>query len=310
MKRLSINDIAKASLRTGKRAYLSLAIGIFLSIFLVTTVFMSAWSVYLDIQEEEARRFGRQDFLLKEGDVSDERLMSEGHFEALGHVYVNAFVGETDRTVGWYDEAAAEIIYRQVIEGRMPEKAGEIALERSVLEEMRKGGEVGDVIHLPLTPVDGVQEERTFTLVGILDERTSEWNLFYSDGDIPFPSALISPEEPGFLSGRKVIHRVMTLASGWEGDVLRYWTTQDNGEHGNLFGCLYTINTWGGFERRWENMQQEINSTPFLLALISMATLMIAFIGIALLIEGSQDLISRYIYKKTSNAYYVEFEKD
>ena len=39
MKRLSINDIAKASLRTGKRAYLSLAIGIFLSIFLVTSMF-------------------------------------------------------------------------------------------------------------------------------------------------------------------------------------------------------------------------------------------------------------------------------
>ena len=40
------------------------------------------------------------------------------------------------------------------------------------------------------------------------------------------------------------------------------------------------------------------------------ALLLMRIIGIALLIEGSQDLISRYIYKKTSNAYYVEFEKD
>ena len=33
-------------------------------------------------------------------------------------------------------------------------------------------------------------------------------------------------------------------------------------------------------------------------------------VGIALLIEGVQNLISRYAYKKTSEAYFVEFEKE
>jgi len=40
------------------------------------------------------------------------------------------------------------------------------------------------------------------------------------------------------------------------------------------------------------------------------ALLLMRIIGIALLIEGVQDLISRYAYKKTSEAYYVEFEKE
>lgn len=40
------------------------------------------------------------------------------------------------------------------------------------------------------------------------------------------------------------------------------------------------------------------------------ALLLMRIIGIALLIEGTQNLVSRYIYKKTSDAYYVEFEKE
>lgn len=38
------------------------------------------------------------------------------------------------------------------------------------------------------------------------------------------------------------------------------------------------------------------------------ALLLMRIIGVALLVEGVQDLISRYAYKKTSEAYFVEFE--
>lgn len=40
------------------------------------------------------------------------------------------------------------------------------------------------------------------------------------------------------------------------------------------------------------------------------ALLLMRIVGIALLIEGIQNLISRYAYKKTSEAYFVEFKKD
>lgn len=39
------------------------------------------------------------------------------------------------------------------------------------------------------------------------------------------------------------------------------------------------------------------------------ALLLMRIVGIALLIEGIQNLISRYAYKKTSEAYFVEFEE-
>lgn len=40
------------------------------------------------------------------------------------------------------------------------------------------------------------------------------------------------------------------------------------------------------------------------------ALLLMRIVGIALLIEGIQDLISHYAYKKAKDAYYIEFEKD
>ena len=42
----------------------------------------------------------------------------------------------------------------------------------------------------------------------------------------------------------------------------------------------------------------------------STALLLMRIIGIALLIEGVQNLISRYAYKKTSEAYFVQFEEE
>lgn len=38
--------------------------------------------------------------------------------------------------------------------------------------------------------------------------------------------------------------------------------------------------------------------------------MLMRIIGVALLIEGVQDLISHYAYKKTSEAYYIEFQED
>ena len=42
----------------------------------------------------------------------------------------------------------------------------------------------------------------------------------------------------------------------------------------------------------------------------STALLLMRIIGVALLIEGAQDLVSRYAYKKTSEIYFAEFRDD
>ena len=98
----------------------------------------------------------------------------------------------------------------------MPEKAGEIAMERSAMLAVREDGQwqLGDQVTLNLTPIDGVEEQRTFTLVGVLAEQSSSLSISQR-GSIPFvsgfPAILVSPEEPAFSSGRTVLHRLMTL---------------------------------------------------------------------------------------------------
>ena len=137
MKRLSINDIAKASLRGGKRAYLSLAVGIFLSIFLITGVAVTADCFYAAKQVRTARDVGYQNFfLLDDTNTTDSELMESGMFESIGHVYVTSCVADTTRYLGYYDETGEALLNRRMEAGRMPEKAGEIAAERSALENL------------------------------------------------------------------------------------------------------------------------------------------------------------------------------
>ena len=146
MKRLTINRIAAASLRTGKRAYVSLAVGIFLSIFLVTSMCLGVQGFYLAWERAEQEQQGRQEIILMENEVTDTRLMSEGHFDELGHVYVTAQIEKTGKYVGYYDETAADMLAHRCMEGRMPERAGEIALERSIIEQSRLNIEIGDEV--------------------------------------------------------------------------------------------------------------------------------------------------------------------
>ncbi|MBQ2956847.1 MAG: FtsX-like permease family protein [Clostridia bacterium] len=243
MKRLSINDIAKASLRTGKRAYLSLAIGIFLSIFLVTSMFFGVQGIFLAQEKERHENNGCQDIILMENPVTDERLMSDGHFAELGHAYVTAEIDETGKYIGYYDETAQDILSLRCMEGRMPEKPGEIALERRLIEQQRMEIEVGDRVTLPLRPVDGAAEEREFTLVGILNERSERLNTS-EEYPSQIPAAVIHPDEPLFATGRVSMIRIMTISEKYSPKAtILAWTRLPDGSRGNLFNDFYVYDS-------------------------------------------------------------------
>jgi len=287
MKRLSINDIAKASLRTGKRAYLSLAIGIFLSIFLVTSMFFGVQGIYLAQERVRQEKNGRQEIILMENEVTDERLMSERHFAELGHAYVTAEIAETGKYIGYYDETAQDILSLRCMEGRMPEKPGEIALERSVIEQQRMKAEVGDRVTLALKPVDGAAEEREFILVGILNERserleTDPMSLFESiEHPSQIPAAVIHPDEPQFATGRVSMIRILTI-SEWCSleEVILAWTRLSNGARGNLFDDFYVYDS--GITMRTHDL--EGLTTVYLTNYLSVQSILVILMAISLLI--------------------------
>lgn len=217
------SSMARARLRHARKEYWGLIIGIFLSLFLAAAACLSIQGVFLAQMQKIRQTIGSWTaYLLDWADCSDQELREMEVFDQIGHVYVQASITDMDIYLGYSDEAADGLFPRRVLEGRLPERSGEIALEQGAL--IAGGGEeswrLGDTVSLNLTPVDGLAEQREFTLVGILaDQATAilprflvhspEENLLVSG----FPAGLLSPEEQ-FSTGRLAVHRIMDSLPG------------------------------------------------------------------------------------------------
>ena len=217
MKRLTINHIARANLKQNRRAYLGMAIGIFMAVFLAATLCLSVQGVLARRAEDKAEKFGRMDvFTINDNDMSDEEMLQTGFFQSdIGHVYVTAEIPDISVAIGFYDETAFTLMNHTLTEGRMPEIPGEIALEQSALDRLRTESALGDTIALTVTPPDGLPEERTYTIVGILSEQTlyldTSAHVSFGSGTGLWPAILTCAEEPGFVSGNMTIHRLFML---------------------------------------------------------------------------------------------------
>ena len=174
MKRLTLNRVAKANLRVNQKAYISLFAGILLAVYLATATCLCAWGTVRGHEEQMAEKVGWMDmFLIGDTGATDEQLRETGYFRQIGHVTVNATAEESQVCAGYYDETAEKLMNRRLRDGRMPEKAGEIAIEQSALIRLGLDKAVtGDTVTLRMHPVRGITEDKTFTITGILTEQT------------------------------------------------------------------------------------------------------------------------------------------
>ena len=223
MKRLTMNQVARANLRHNRKAYLSLAIGIFLAVYLACTAVLCIAGTLEANDAKMARKVGWADSVLRfNSSITTNALRRTGFFDKIGHVYVTAAVGDSNVFIGSYDETADKLLYRQCTQGRMPGKTGEIAAEQSALDKLGlEDAQVGDIVTWQLKPfgvVDEHYEEREFTLVGILTEQSNsfvEMMLTDMQGTTnQFPAILTHPDEPGCQYGTRCVHWVMTNRPG------------------------------------------------------------------------------------------------
>ena len=222
MKKLSYSSMATARLRVNKRQYVSLAIGVFLAIFLVTVIFFSAQGFLLAKLAETESTVGSLDaFLMDAPEITDDQLLKTELFTQVGRVMITASLDQSDTYLGWYDDTAVSHMNRSFVAGGFPEKAGEIAVEQGTLLslDLERDWQIGGSVELTLTPIDGIPETRNFTLVGILVDQVDKLDFskqsHYSKECIrKFPALLVSSEEPSFQTGRAVIHRTFTKPTG------------------------------------------------------------------------------------------------
>lgn len=217
MKRLTMNQVAAASLKANKKAYFSLAIGIFLAVYLCSASVLGAYGSIKANEQKIIERVGYADgLILNCASVSDETVKNSGFFSRVGKVFVTAQIDKTGQYVGYYDEEAQALLPRTMREGRMPENPGEIALEESALSQLRQELQVGDSVTWTMRPLAGLPEERTYTLVGVLADQStymeSYGTMYSSHGTPEWPNALVYAGDTPFQAGDPAVHRVITYA--------------------------------------------------------------------------------------------------
>ena len=215
MKMLNFSGMAAARLKSNKRGYRSLAIGVFLSIFLITTFVFGVYGIFNAQLHNRQEKVGIADMVVLDNEIiNDEKLMELGSFDRLGHAYVTGTVEGSSLYLGYYDTTGAELLCLSPTAGRLPENPGEIAMEPSALEVLELKKTVGDTVALSVIPVDGVAETRTFTIVGFLPERSQNLDVVDHSGLNQFPAIVTCEAEPSFATGRVGIHRIMGLKDG------------------------------------------------------------------------------------------------
>ncbi len=291
MKMLTFSGMAAARLKANKRGYLSLAIGVFLSIFLITTFVFGVYGIVNAQLHNRQEKVGVVDMVVLDNEImNDEKLMELGSFDRLGHAYVTGSVEGSSLHLGYYDAVGAELLCLSPTAGRLPENPGEIALEPSALEVLELEKAIGDTVELSIIPVDGVVEDRTFTIVGFLPEKSQHLDVVDKPGVNQFPAIVTCETEPTFATGRVGIHRVMGLQAGVSlGTALgRFWERYMRPElvtamYGLTITAKQTV-TYSAGEMLWAD--RELMDLISMAAVLAGALILSCGIGISGAMDG------------------------
>ncbi|MBE5767219.1 MAG: FtsX-like permease family protein [Clostridiales bacterium] len=226
--------MAFGSLGAQKKRYFTLASGILLAIFFASTMIWSGWSIFKSMQAANIARIGSQDAALLDSQETAATLLESGLAERAGEIWILGEIAsstEADASrapVAMFDTAAMEISPPNCLEGRLPEKAGEIAVEKAAFAKFRlDGASIGDTItfyQYPLMGNDTLAKEaveQTYILTGILSDKSEDvqgnsYSFFGGKYSTPYPSAVVSTEEeiiPGSLPARHIYFEAAPFVS-------------------------------------------------------------------------------------------------
>lgn len=230
--RLSI--LIRGNLRHRKRHYLSLIIGILLAVMFISFITLILTSLPASFKAEHVRQYGYVDAVIH--NVSDEKLTefkTNGWLSDVGLATVLGHYTDSNQrlsngfNVVRLDEKALQLLDLTLQSGRMPERAGEIAIEKAVFRAVGQSYKVGDSITLPLDLLAGdgrlLQSspvDFTFTLVGLIENKnTSYIGGAVGSGDsnpyAAYPLAYVSNEEE-LAEGAIPIHTAyLTLSNAF-----------------------------------------------------------------------------------------------
>lgn len=294
MKQLNYSAMAVARLRANKRQYLSLVLGIFLSIFLISTLVLSVWGIYQAQLQKRYDTIGYLDMVILDNDytdvVTDEAVLETGDYDRLGHAYLSGVVTSKNVYIGYYDDVGAELLNLSAMEGRMPENPGEIALELSAMDVLDVEWSLNETVELSITPIDGIEEIRQYTLVGFLPERSVHLQRIDYSKIGQFPAILTCAQEPPFATGRTAFHYVLDF--GKDGSISQslknFWERFKGYQVG---GAIYGLSITGE-QVQWYgtgdflDANEEMFTSIFMAGVLAGSLILSCGIGISGAMEG------------------------
>ncbi len=184
MKNPSQNRFIPAHLKANKRHYLTSVISAFLLMFFISGTMFTLWSLVTSRENAASRDIGDYYGYFIHSDTFDfKQAVSDGVVEEYGNAHIVGFAyGDTSRNMGcvvaWLDDTAKKMYNPILLDGRYPEKKGEIAIESAVASQMGITAVADRDITLNMLSADSngfSEDSRTmsFRIVGILSNKQS-----------------------------------------------------------------------------------------------------------------------------------------
>lgn len=138
-----------------------------LTVFLISTMLLIN-SYIISVENEKIDTYGSQDAIILTNDLSDKQDVQSAAQDIGTVEYIGEFELQNDEAIetiylGTCDAVAAQMASIYAVEGNLPTKAGEIAIEKTQYDKIKNIYSIGDEITLVS---DG--ESYSYTLVGVI----------------------------------------------------------------------------------------------------------------------------------------------
>lgn len=215
VKKFNSNSLALENLKHRKKQYSIMILGIVLAMVFSSSIIFFAFSMLLSTEEIKKQDYANAQNILMIADEKvikqaiDENIISEAGF---AHTLFYAFTDEKNEQDGfaaaYLDKNAEALANPVVIEGKYPEKIGEIAIEQAALLKINSNAKVGGKIVLKTKTQNGSEleneiKEKEYTLCGILKNKRSNFAKEDSDANTYLPAGFVCDGEKIDLGGKE-----------------------------------------------------------------------------------------------------------
>lgn len=225
-KKLTINTLALGNLKQRRKQYTIMIIGIILAMVFSSSVLFLTSAILDSTKELKNERLGKQEIIWScttEENVQgakDQNIIGE-----YGYGHIIGSISSTDEnyydmaSVGWLDDKAVELANPLLIEGTMPTKENEIAIESLMLSKMGISARIGDTITLNFNVQNGATTldeatQREYKLVGILKNKINTITFTSTIDEDKIPSAFVCKDTLVELGGKENLVCYANFKSG------------------------------------------------------------------------------------------------